>query len=36
MGATPLSESKYALVGARGLAITLDTSTAEINGLVKW
>ncbi|MDC0061716.1 YCF48-related protein [Pseudomonadota bacterium] len=36
MGATSLSESKYALVGARGLAITIDTSTAEINGLVKW
>ena len=36
MGVTPLSESKYALVGARGLAITLDTSTEEINRLVRW
>ncbi|MDA9657766.1 YCF48-related protein [bacterium] len=36
MGAASLSDSKYALVGARGLAVTLDTSTAEINGLVKW
>jgi hypothetical protein len=36
MGATPISESKYVLVGARGLAITLDTETTEIMGLVKW
>ena len=36
MGATPISESKYVLVGALGLAITLDTATTEIMGLVKW
>jgi hypothetical protein len=36
MGVTPISESKYVLVGARGLAITLDTATTEIMGLVKW
>ncbi len=36
MGATPISESKYVLVGARGLAVTLDTSTTEIMGLIKW
>ena len=36
MGATPISESKYALVGAGGLAVTLDTVTSKITGLVKW
>ena len=36
MGATPISESKYVLVGARGLVVTLDTVTNEIIGLVKW
>ena len=36
MGATPISESKYVLVGARGLAVTLDTTTTEIMGLIKW
>ena len=36
MGATPISESKYVLVGARGLVVTLDTVTKEIIGLVKW
>jgi len=36
MGATPISESKYVLVGARGLAVTLDTTTTKINGLIKW
>ena len=36
MGATPISESKYVLVGARGLAVTLDTTTIEIIRLVKW
>ena len=36
MGATPISESKYVLVGAGGLAVTFDTTSAEIIGLVKW
>ena len=36
MGATPISESKYVLVGARGLAVTFDTTTTKINGLIKW
>ena len=36
MGATPISESKYVLVGARGLAVTFDTTTTEIMGLIKW
>ena len=36
MGATPISESKYILVGARGLAISLDVATAQITGLIKW
>jgi hypothetical protein len=36
MGVTPISESKYVLVGALGLVITLDTVTTEIMGLVKW
>ena len=36
MGASPISESKYVLVGARGLAVTLDTTTTEIMGLIKW
>ncbi len=36
MGATSISESKYVLVGARGLAITLDVTTAQMTGLIKW
>ena len=36
MGATPISESKYVLVGARGLAVTFDATTTEIMGLIKW
>lgn len=36
MGAAPVSETKYVLVGARGLAVSLDSATSEISGLVKW
>ena len=36
MGATPISQSKYVLVGAQGLVVTLDTENSEIKGLVKW
>ena len=36
MGAAPISETKYFLVGAGGLTVTLDTATAEMIGSVKW
>jgi photosystem II stability/assembly factor-like uncharacterized protein len=36
MGAAPISETKYLLVGAGGLTATLDTATAEMIGSVKW
>ena len=36
MGATPISESKYVVVGAQGLVVTLDTENSEIKGLAKW
>ena len=36
MGAVPISETKYFLVGAGGLTVTLDTATAEMTGSVKW
>lgn len=36
MGATSISDSKYVLVGAGGLAITLDVTTSQMTGLIKW
>ena len=35
-GATAISESNYILVGARGLAVKIDTSTAQLTDLVRW
>lgn len=36
MGATPISETKYFLVGAGGVAMTLDTATTQMMGSIKW
>ncbi|MFT5334101.1 MAG: photosystem II stability/assembly factor-like uncharacterized protein [Halioglobus sp.] len=36
MGAAPISDTKYFLVGAGGMTVTLDTATAEMAGSAKW
>ncbi|MFT5611822.1 MAG: photosystem II stability/assembly factor-like uncharacterized protein [Polaribacter sp.] len=36
MGAAPISGTKYFLVGAGGVAMTLDTATTQMMGSIKW
>ncbi|MFT6005339.1 MAG: photosystem II stability/assembly factor-like uncharacterized protein [Pseudoalteromonas tetraodonis] len=36
MGAAPISNTKYILVGAGGMAVTFDTATADMKEVVKW
>jgi photosystem II stability/assembly factor-like uncharacterized protein len=36
MGAALVSNTKYVLVGTGGMAVTFDTETAGMNGVLKW